>query len=77
MGKSRMKTRCCGYEFDPAKVPGAKDPRIGCPVFWNVYNHVVQCHNCGHVWVPDELDPMLVAMERVTRTSEADAKTSQ
>ncbi len=21
-------------------------------VFWNPYNKVVQCHNCGHVWEP-------------------------
>lgn len=72
-----MKTRCCGYEFDADKRAGSVGLTVGCPVMWNSYNHVVQCHNCGHVYVPDGLEPMLVAMERVTRTSEADAKTSQ
>lgn len=71
-----MKTRCCGYEFDGSKAVGAVDLRIGCPVFWNKWNGLVQCHKCGHVYVPDGLDPLVVAMERVTRTTEADAKTS-
>lgn len=36
-----QKTACCGYEF--------KDD---CPVMWNEYNGVVQCHHCGLVWNP-------------------------
>lgn len=23
-------------------------------VMWNPYNKVVQCHQCGHIWVPKE-----------------------
>jgi uncharacterized Zn finger protein len=37
-----MKTPCCGYEIDNARPP----------VMWNEFNGVVQCHNCGHVYVP-------------------------
>ncbi len=36
---------CCGYH-DPTAV------------MWNPYNKVVQCHNCGRVWVPRS-DPSL------------------
>jgi hypothetical protein len=30
---------------------------------WNEFNKVVQCHNCGHVYVPAKL-PMIDAMVR-------------
>jgi hypothetical protein len=33
---------CCGY---PA-------PADNYPVYWNPFNGVVQCHNCGQVWSP-------------------------
>jgi len=39
-----MKTACCSYEIDN------KNP----PVFWNEFNGVVQCHNCGHVYDPKQ-----------------------
>jgi hypothetical protein len=35
---------CCGY----ACVGDAEYP-----VMWNPYNKVVQCHNCGHIYVPE------------------------
>jgi hypothetical protein len=25
------------------------------PVFWNPFNKVVQCHNCGHIWTPESI----------------------
>lgn len=68
-------TRCCRYAFDPDLEPGARDPltsRQGCPIFWNEYNRVVQCHNCGQVYVPDGLEPLVVAMERVNRNEAKD-----
>ena len=37
-----MKTQCCNYEIDNEKPP----------VMWNEFNNVVQCHNCGQVYVP-------------------------
>lgn len=37
-----MKTTCCNYEIDNTRPP----------VMWNEFNGVVQCHNCGHVYVP-------------------------
>jgi hypothetical protein len=37
-----MKTLCCAYEY--GKLPH--------PVYFNPYNQVVQCHNCGEVYVP-------------------------
>lgn len=37
-----MKTSCCNYEINN------ENP----PVKWNEFNGVVQCHNCGHVYVP-------------------------
>ena len=36
-------TECCNYSA-PITIPY--------PVMWNEFNKVVQCHNCGHVWVP-------------------------
>lgn len=36
-------TNCCNYSA-PITLPY--------PVMWNEFNKVVQCHNCGHVWVP-------------------------
>jgi len=30
---------CCGYDNTSA-------------VYWNPYNKVCQCHNCGHVYTP-------------------------
>jgi hypothetical protein len=33
---------CCGYFAR----------RSDYPVMWNEYNEVVQCHNCGAVWMP-------------------------
>ena len=36
-----MKTKCCDYH-DPTAVQ------------WNPFNEVVQCHNCGHVYMPKE-----------------------
>lgn len=38
-----MKTACCQYQ--------CKDDDFG-PVFTNTGNNVVQCHNCGEVYVP-------------------------
>ena len=38
---------CCGYI---ACIAGADYP-----VMWNPYNKVVQCHNCGHIYVPEIL----------------------
>ncbi len=36
---------CCDYEV--------QEGAIG-PVYWNPYNKVVQCHNCGQVYIlPD------------------------
>lgn len=35
------KTPCCNYES-----------RTTYPVYWNEFNKVVQCHNCGHVYEP-------------------------
>lgn len=40
-----MKTQCCDYE------PSSGIPY---PVFWNPFNGVVQCHNCGTVYVPQK-----------------------
>lgn len=40
-------TPCCGYKWSEVQ----SNPY---PVFWNPLNRVVQCHNCGHVWVPTE-----------------------
>lgn len=37
-----MKTQCCNYPIDDKRPP----------VMWNEFNGVVQCHNCGHVYVP-------------------------
>lgn len=37
-----MKTLCCNYPIDDKRPP----------VIWNEFNGVVQCHNCGQVWVP-------------------------
>ena len=37
-----MKTICCQYDY--GKLPH--------PVQFNPYNNVVQCHNCGEVYVP-------------------------
>lgn len=33
---------CCGYQYVDDNYP----------VYWNRFNGVVQCHNCGHTWVP-------------------------
>ncbi len=41
-------TTCCGYVYD--------EPN-GYPVFWNPFNMVVQCHACGHVYVPEPPNP--------------------
>jgi hypothetical protein len=41
--KRHTKTPCCGYEWDMMKDSG--------PIFWNPYNSVVQCHNCGSAFV--------------------------
>ena len=38
---------CCDYV---ACVAGADYP-----VMWNPFNKVVQCHNCGHIYVPEPL----------------------
>ncbi len=27
------------------------------PVYWNPYNKVVQCHHCGRVYVPTDIEP--------------------
>ena len=43
-----MKTKCCQYEIDEARPV----------VAWNPYNGNVQCHNCGHVYVPADYQPM-------------------
>ncbi len=38
-----MKTICCNYE---------SSSNVPYPVFWNEFNKVVQCHNCGEIYVP-------------------------
>jgi hypothetical protein len=38
-----MKTDCCGKEFTFTHDH---------PVKWNPYNEVIQCHMCGHIYVP-------------------------
>jgi uncharacterized Zn finger protein len=43
MRKTHPSTECCGYTAD------IKNPY---PVYWNEFNKVVQCHNCGHVFKP-------------------------
>ena len=35
---------CCGYKADPDRYP----------VYYNKFNKVVQCHNCGNVWIPEK-----------------------
>jgi hypothetical protein len=40
-------TPCCNYKF-PEHVPG--------PIYWNPFNRVVQCHNCGQAF--DERKPL-------------------
>jgi hypothetical protein len=35
------KTPCCGYSINAIEVG---------PIFWNEYDNVVQCHNCGQVF---------------------------
>jgi hypothetical protein len=48
---STTKTPCCGYPI-PANASG--------PIFWNEYNNVVQCHNCGQTFCkPDAADERL------------------
>ena len=51
-------TECCNYSA-PITIPY--------PVMWNEFNKVVQCHNCGHVWVPKcpELIAVALAANRV------------
>ena len=51
-------TECCNYSA-PITIPN--------PVMWNEFNKVVQCHNCGHVWVPmcPELIAVALAANRV------------
>lgn len=44
MNEERVTVPCCGYK---AKLNGY-------PVMWNQFNKVVQCHNCGNVWVPKQ-----------------------
>lgn len=39
------KTECCSYVADSDRPY---------PVFWNRFNRVVQCHNCGHVYSPKQ-----------------------
>lgn len=46
-------TECCNYSA-PITIPY--------PVMWNEFNKVVQCHNCGHVWVPK--CPELIAVAK-------------
>ena len=43
-GAIAMATSCCGY------IPELSETY---PVYWNPYNRVVQCHNCGTVWKPE------------------------
>jgi len=38
-----VKTECCDY---------APSPLVPFPVYWNPFNKVVQCHNCGTIWRP-------------------------
>ena len=50
-----MKTACCDYQ--------CKDDDFG-PAFTNTGNNVVQCHNCGEVYVPrSEVDALCAALE--------------
>lgn len=39
------RVECCGYELVD------KDH----PVYWNPFNKVVQCHNCGTVYGPNKV----------------------
>lgn len=43
MNAYHLPTQCCGYIGQKAQ---------DYPVMWNSGNGVVQCHNCGHVYVP-------------------------
>ena len=47
---------CCGYVFQ----------KNDYPVFWNPYNEVVQCHNCGEVYVP--MTELVKAQESLARS---------
>jgi len=40
------KLPCCGYELSKNSLDSHG------PVYWNPNNQCVQCHVCGHVWVP-------------------------
>ena len=44
--KCHPPTECCNY-ICPVSIPY--------PVMWNPYNKVVQCHNCGHVFIPKQV----------------------
>lgn len=44
MSNPHQATPCCNYVADPSQ---------GYPVFWNPFNGVVQCHNCGHTYSPE------------------------
>ena len=50
----KRETPCCGYKFETPPDAG--------PIYWNPYNNVVQCHNCGQAFYmlgapgPDVLD---------------------
>lgn len=38
-------TLCCGYTCSTD---------LPYPVMWNPGNKVIQCHNCGHQWTPED-----------------------
>ena len=40
--KDKVVVPCCRYVADPENYP----------VYYNPYNNVVQCHNCGEQYVP-------------------------
>lgn len=54
-------TECCNYSA-PITLPY--------PVMWNKFNKVVQCHNCGHVWVPKCSELIAVARAAALLTSD-------
>lgn len=36
-------TQCCNYTCSTS---------LGYPIMWNPFNKVVQCHNCGNIFLP-------------------------
>jgi len=45
IGFQNYEVPCCGYKASAKKYP----------VYYNPFNQCVQCHNCGHVYVPNAI----------------------